>query len=50
MAKIKPFEKHTLEYEKWFKRNKYAYRSELLAVKKLLPSEGKGIEIGIDIG
>jgi len=50
MAKIKPFEQYTLKYEEWFERNKYAYRSELLAVKKLLPSNGKGIEIGIGSG
>ena len=50
MASINPFEEYTVEYEKWFERNKYTYRSELLAVKSLLPLKGKGLEIGIGSG
>jgi len=47
--KIQPFETHTQKYEDWFKKNKYAYLSELNAVKELLP-EGKGVEIGVGSG
>ena len=47
MANIEPFEKHAGEYEDWFERNKFAYESELRAVRTLLPASDNGIEIGI---
>lgn len=50
MPKIEPFEKHRDRYENWFERNRYAYLSELEAVKKLLPKKGKGAEIGVGTG
>ena len=50
MAKIEPFEKYSSRYEEWFERNKFAYESELEAVRKLLPKKGKGIEIGVGSG
>ncbi|ASJ01154.1 methyltransferase type 11 [Thermococcus gorgonarius] len=50
MPKVEPFEKHRDRYENWFERHKYAYLSELEAVRKLLPKEGKGAEIGVGTG
>ena len=50
MARIVPFEQYTKQYEAWFEKNAFAYQSEILAVKRLLPSEGKGIEIGVGSG
>ena len=50
MPKIEPFEKYTQKYEDWFERNKFAYESELLAIKELMPKNGKGIEIGVGSG
>ena len=50
MPRIKPFEKYTEKYEDWFKRNKFAYESEIQAVKELLPRGKKGIEIGVGSG
>ncbi|WP_456365131.1 class I SAM-dependent methyltransferase [Thermococcus sp.] len=50
MPKIGPFEKHHDRYENWFERHRYAYLSELEAVRKLLPKEGKGAEIGVGTG
>ena len=50
MAKIEPFEKYSSRYEEWFERNKFAYESELEAVRKLLPEKGRGIEIGVGSG
>jgi len=47
--KIRPFEQYTERYEKWFENNRFAYTSELEAVKSLLP-EGGGIEIGVGAG
>lgn len=50
MPKTEPFDRHPSEYDRWFVVNKYAFRSELEAVKIVLPSRGKGIEIGIGSG
>ena len=50
MPKTEPFDNHLNEYEEWFDSNHYVYLSELEAVKKLLPSTGRGIEIGIGSG
>ncbi|MCK4804128.1 MAG: SAM-dependent methyltransferase, partial [Spirochaetes bacterium] len=50
MVKIKPFEEHTAQYEEWFEVNNFAYESELLAVKRMLPEKGIGMEIGVGSG
>lgn len=50
MPKIKPFEEYPQRYENWFKENKFAYESELLAVKELMPKNKKGVEIGVGSG
>ncbi|ODS37565.1 MAG: hypothetical protein A7315_13355 [Candidatus Altiarchaeales archaeon WOR_SM1_79] len=43
------FDTHTKEYEEWFDKNKFAYASEVAALKKAVP-EGKGLEIGVGTG
>ncbi len=48
--KIQPFEKFTSEYEDWFERNKFAFISELNAVKNQLPDSTNGVEIGVGSG
>jgi ubiquinone/menaquinone biosynthesis C-methylase UbiE len=50
MAIIEPFERHYMEYENWFERNRLAYQSELAAVKEFIPDDKRGIEIGIGSG
>jgi ubiquinone/menaquinone biosynthesis C-methylase UbiE len=50
MAKTTAFDSHVAEYEDWFVTNKFAFRSELIAVKKLLPHINGVIEIGIGSG
>ena len=50
MAKTEPFDKYLSQYEKWFLENHYVFESELLAIRKMLPEKGKGIEIGIGSG
>lgn len=50
MAKVAPFEIHTDRYERWFVHHEAVYYSELLAVRKLLPHEGLGLEIGVGTG
>jgi len=50
MPKIEPFEKHTKQYEDWFENNKYAYQSEINAVKLLMPDFKNGVEVGVGSG
>ena len=50
MPKVEPFERFRERYENWFERHRYAYLSELEAVRKLLPKGGKGAEIGVGTG
>ncbi|GAG64219.1 unnamed protein product [marine sediment metagenome] len=50
MPRIEPFEKYSEKYEDWFERNKFAYKSEVQAIKELLPQGKKGIEIGVGSG
>jgi ubiquinone/menaquinone biosynthesis C-methylase UbiE len=50
MPKVEPFEKHADIYEEWFVSNKFAYESELQAIRAMLPKDGTGIEIGVGTG
>jgi SAM-dependent methyltransferase len=47
---VTPFSTHHLRYDGWFERHDAAYISEILAVRALLPWEGKGLEIGVGTG
>ena len=44
------FDNYYQEYDAWYETNKWAYLSELEAVKKLLPRNCKGLEIGVGTG
>ncbi|MCL1926467.1 MAG: class I SAM-dependent methyltransferase [Syntrophorhabdaceae bacterium] len=48
--KTSPYDKHAADYDEWFSKNRFAYESELAAVKKLLPTGGAGVEIGVGTG
>ncbi|MBW2618951.1 MAG: methyltransferase domain-containing protein [Deltaproteobacteria bacterium] len=48
--KTAPFDRHLDRYEEWFTRHKQAYRSELEAVRAMLPAGGRGVEIGVGTG
>jgi SAM-dependent methyltransferase len=48
--KSEPFVRHHRRYDEWFERHRAAYLSELLAVRALLPWEGRGLEIGVGTG
>jgi len=50
MPKVEPFERHMDKYEEWFEKNMFAYKSELEAVRLLLPEGGTGVEIGVGTG
>ena len=44
------FNDHARDYDAWFDRHAEVYQSELRAVGMLLPSCGKGVEIGVGTG
>ena len=48
--RAEPFDEHVDRYDDWFERNRFVYESELLAVKRLLPEGGVGIEVGVGTG
>ncbi len=48
--KIEPYDSLAGEYDGWFAGNRFAYESELRAVRLLLPREGAGVEIGVGTG
>lgn len=41
------FDAHAARYDEWFERHPAAYRSELQALRALLPAAGFGLEIGV---
>jgi ubiquinone/menaquinone biosynthesis C-methylase UbiE len=41
------FERHYKKYDAWYDKHKFAYLSELEAIKRVLPQKGKGLEIGV---
>lgn len=47
---IKLFNEYAQEYDEWFELNKFAYASEVKALKMLIPKYGKGLEVGVGTG
>jgi SAM-dependent methyltransferase len=45
-----PFDQNASQYEAWFLRNRYAYETEVRAVRALMPSAGRTLEIGVGTG
>jgi SAM-dependent methyltransferase len=50
VARSAPYDAHSGRNDRWFPHHEAAYLSELLAVRALLPVEGKGLEIGVGTG
>lgn len=44
------FDSYYKKYDAWYDKNKFAYLSELEAIRKVLPKKGKGLEIGVGTG
>ncbi|MFH1407163.1 MAG: methyltransferase domain-containing protein [Candidatus Omnitrophota bacterium] len=44
------FDRYYKKYDVWYDRHKFAYLSELEALRKVLPENGKGLEIGVGTG
>lgn len=49
MAKTGAFDTQVERYEGWFEKNRFAYESQLVAVRSMLP-RGSGIEVGVGTG
>lgn len=50
MTQQNPFDTLASEYEAWFIENQILFQSELLALKRVVPVDKKGVEIGIGSG
>jgi len=50
MAKTEPYDQFAHRYDDWFSQNPQIYESELEAVRRMIPPEGIGIEIGVGTG
>ncbi|MDD5109323.1 MAG: class I SAM-dependent methyltransferase [Candidatus Omnitrophica bacterium] len=44
------FDKHYKKYDAWYDKHKFAFLSELGAIRKVLPQNEKGLEIGVGTG
>jgi ubiquinone/menaquinone biosynthesis C-methylase UbiE len=52
MVQSLPFNDHVAEYEEWYKKYPFVFRSEVAAIKELLPrgENVRGIEVGLGTG
>ena len=50
MTRTRAFDENASAYDAWFEDHQCFYRSELKAVRNLLPATGSGIEIGVGTG
>lgn len=50
MSNIRAFNEQGRRYDDWFVKNKYAYESEIMVLKSLLPAGGSSLEIGVGSG
>ncbi|MBN3039424.1 MAG: class I SAM-dependent methyltransferase [Candidatus Omnitrophica bacterium] len=41
------FDRYYKRYDAWYDKNRFAYLSELEALRKVVPRKGKGLEIGV---
>jgi SAM-dependent methyltransferase len=49
-ASIKAFERYYIQCDRWFSKNEWIYRSEIEAIKKFMPHNGLGLEVGVGSG
>ena len=50
MNSIEIFEKYAQEYDEWFDTNRFAYESEVRALKRFIPQDSNGLEVGVGTG
>jgi len=44
------FDRYYKKYDAWYEKNKFAYFSELEALKRVIPKQERGLEIGVGTG
>lgn len=47
MSASEVFDANAARYDEWFERHRFAYLSELLALRAFVPCGGRGLEIGV---
>ena len=50
MNGIEIFERYAQKYDEWFDTNRFAYESEVQALKKFISKNSKGLEVGVGTG
>jgi hypothetical protein len=50
VPRISPFNKYAIRYEEWFEKNHWVYEAELRAVKAMIPTGSRGLEVGVGTG
>jgi len=50
VARTGPFDERAAEYDRWFDEHRAIYLSELEAVRALLPSHSRSMEVGVGTG
>jgi Methylase involved in ubiquinone/menaquinone biosynthesis len=50
MTRLDPYKHRVDRYDEWFEINQHAYRSELQAMRSLLPQKGDRLEVGVGTG
>jgi ubiquinone/menaquinone biosynthesis C-methylase UbiE len=45
-----PFDSFASEYDRWFDSHPFAYQSEIEAIRRFIPSQELGVEIGVGTG
>lgn len=49
-SKESVFDLYAERYDEWFNKNRFAYLTELEALRRLIPVWGKGLEVGVGTG
>lgn len=50
MDEVTAFDKHAVEYDRWFDENRQIYQAEVNTLQRLIPQTGLGVEIGVGTG
>lgn len=50
MPRTQPFDQFSRDYDAWFDRHPQVYESEVAALRSMIPSGGRGVEIGVGTG
>jgi len=48
--RVSVFDKNVEEYDRWYDENKRAYQTELEVLRRFIPREGRGLEVGVGTG